>query len=289
MSTPTGGNTVKGHRGSSLIAPRVLRWSVSSWSLHDALGGPWYEDTGGGGRRNSRGPEASGLSLIDLPAAAAGHGIGTLELCHFHFPSTDEAYLAELRAAIRDAGGDLFSVLIDTGDLTHSDPGVRARDLATIERWVDVAAAVGASGVRVAAGMSAVDVELSLAGLMRLAAYGKTRGVQVFTENWKAYDTAADELARILGDAEQRIGLCLDFGNAQGPDKAAVIQRLASLATSLHVKAERGGDGTVDERDLAACLRPVVEAGFTGPASLIADGWRGVTDLRERCQRLLAT
>ena len=44
-------------------------FAVSSWSLDGSL--------------------QSGLPLLELPAQLAEHGISTLELCHFHLPSTE--------------------------------------------------------------------------------------------------------------------------------------------------------------------------------------------------------
>ena len=48
-------------------------------------------------------------------------GIGTLEICHFHFPDTDATTLRELRAALDVAGVELFSILIDMGDISNAD------------------------------------------------------------------------------------------------------------------------------------------------------------------------
>ena len=53
------------------------------------------------------------VTLLDLPARVADAGFGTMEICHFHFPRRDPAYLAELRAAIDRAGVRLLSLLID--------------------------------------------------------------------------------------------------------------------------------------------------------------------------------
>ena len=94
----------------------------------------------------------SGMQDPMMPAAMAAHGIGTLELCHFHLPSTDADYLAAFRQALADHGIELYSVLIDTGDLVAPDPARQAADRATIAGWLPIAAALGASRVRIDAG-----------------------------------------------------------------------------------------------------------------------------------------
>ncbi|KPV48793.1 hypothetical protein SE17_36150, partial [Kouleothrix aurantiaca] len=66
----------------------MRRFAISSWSLDGALNG--------------------GLPLLDVPAAMAAHGIGTLELCHFHLPSTDAEYLAAFRQTLAASGIELY-------------------------------------------------------------------------------------------------------------------------------------------------------------------------------------
>ncbi len=75
----------------------MLRLSISGWSLRRLLGE---------------------IVLIDVPGETSRHGIGTIKLCHFHFRSTDDVYLAELKNAVVKVGVELFSILIDTGDIT---------------------------------------------------------------------------------------------------------------------------------------------------------------------------
>ena len=111
----------------------------------------------------------------------------------------------------------------------------------------------------------------------------------VFTENWQAYNTAADPLLEVLSHLGGEVGLCLDLGNAAGGSKLDVISKLAPRATSLHVKAEQHRGGGLDHDDLARCLRFIAEAEFRGPASLIAEGWDEVTQLREACERCLSS
>src|SRR5689334_5001305 len=110
------------------------RLSSSTWSLHRALGltypdSPAQPNTGSAetyGRGN--------MTLLEVPAKLAEAGIHTLEICHFHFPSRDQNYLAELRAALDSAGVQLFSLLIDDGDIAH--PTDSQRDLEWIAGWI---------------------------------------------------------------------------------------------------------------------------------------------------------
>ena len=57
------------------------------------LGKAWYDPDGNGGFVN-KSDETPQIELLDVPGEAASHGIGTIELCHFHFESTDDLWLS---------------------------------------------------------------------------------------------------------------------------------------------------------------------------------------------------
>lgn len=263
--------------------PRI---STSSWSLHRSLGKPPIPTPDS--------PPAAGpvpgaqLSLLELPGRLAKAGIGTLEICHFHFPNTDAGYLAELRSAAKDAGVEIFSVLIDAGDITHKDPAQLEKELAWIRGWLDVAAVTGASHSRVIAGYAPVAyngsvernggnlrdhplIQQSAANLHTLAAYGAERGVQVITENFRSTGERADQLLAILELCEGEVGLCADFGNFKGPDKYDELAAIAPQANSAHAKALYDDEGRPDRVEMERCLDLMEAGGFDGPISLIFD------------------
>ena len=88
------------------------------------------------------------LTLLELPAQLAARGIGLLEICHFHFPRLDDDYISQLRQALADSGVELFSVLIDAGDIAHPDAARRIKEVAWVREWMEIAARCGAQCVR---------------------------------------------------------------------------------------------------------------------------------------------
>ncbi len=273
--------------------PRI---STSSWSLHRALGRPPLFGPG----ESPSGPSSeAAITLLELPARLAQIGIGTLEIVHFHLPSTDEGYLSQLRAAIEEAGVELFSLLIDAGDITHPDPVQRDAALQWIRSWIDVAARLGAPNVRVVAGYTPVErdgrnlkfhpvIQLSATYLRQLADYAQSVGVRVITENFRETGSRADQLIAILTLCEDKVGLCADFGNAKGADKYDELSALFAYADSAHVKAEYAA-GQVDRRELGRTLGMLLSTDFDGPMSLIFDSplqpgeteWDNLVILRE--------
>lgn len=264
--------------------PRV---SVSSWSLHRRLGRAWHDPDGRGGFTNRSRDAPDILHLLDLPAEAAAHGIRTVELCHFHFPSTSPEYLARLRTGLAQSGVELFSVLIDGGDISAPDEAARDRDLAMVRGWVDVASTLGAGCVRIVAGegpLAPDAVDRCVRQLCALAAYAADSGVRVLTENFRRLAARPEVCLQILDRCDGRVGLCADFGNFPAASRAADLAAVLPRADSIHAKADYPG-GRIDAGAYRQLLRLALDAGFDGPASLIyqddGDTWSRLRELKD--------
>lgn len=262
------------------------RLSTSSWSLHRSLGRPpLYGPDDPGPAAGQSGD----VSLLELPARLARLDIGTLEIVHFHFPTTEPGYLAELRTALDEANVELFSILIDAGDITHPDPDQRQRALTWIQAWIDVAAGCGASHARVVAGYTPVErngippagagqrlkdhpvLQLSAENLRALAGYASLQNVHIITENFRETGSRSDQLLALLDLCEGDVGLCVDFGNFKGADKYDELAALFPHADSAHVKALYDADGHLDQSELTRSLSLLTSTDFDGPMSLIFD------------------
>lgn len=261
-------------------APRL---SVSTWSLHRALGATHPDAPGNPGQKTPVATFGPGsISLLEVPGRIAAIGITNLELCHFHLPGHDKSYLQELRATLDKAGVTLFSLLIDEGDITH--PTSAARDLAWIGNWIDTAGVLGAQCVRVIAGKAQpnnASLALSRQGFAQLVARAKAQGVRVMTENWFDLLSRPEHVLWLLDELEGEVGLCLDFGNWGGPTKYDDLQAIAPRAESCHTKAHFSAPGELDAADYARCLDITRAAGFSGVHTLIYDGpgddeWAGL-------------
>lgn len=251
--------------------------AVSTWSLHRELG-PMYWDVA---LQPDAPPDLTfgpgHATLLDAPEIAAGLGVRYLEVCHFHFPRLDSAYLAELHARLERAGVRFLTLLIDTGDVTAEDADARERDMAHIRRWIEVAAEAGARQVRVIAGDAAPDpegaaVRRSIEGLAALRGYAASLGVGLITENWRQLTMRPAELLAILDGLGGEVGLCADFGNYKGPAKYDDLAMILPRASTIHAKAEFPRAGELDMEDFCRCLDLSRDAGFGGQYVLIFDG-----------------
>ncbi len=250
------------------------RLGVSTWSLNNSI--------------------TAGTPLLDIPAQTAAHGLGKLEVCHFHFPSTVPGYLAEFHVALEAADVEFYTLLIDEGDLTHPDSAERAKGIALIAHWIEVAAACGAKRVRVIAGDAAPSAEalrVCESGLNEVLQHADARGLRVVVENWHALLDRPAEVVTLLEDMKGRVGLKLDFGNWSGERKYADLPQIAPLAECTHAKAAFSAPGEMDRDDFTRCLDICRDANFEGPHILIfsdpGDEWESLDQMREVVQPYL--
>jgi sugar phosphate isomerase/epimerase len=264
----------------------MLRLAISSWTLHRTLGKVWYEADGNGGVVNKSETPADALPLLELPALVAQLGIPVLEICHFHFPSIDDGYLAQLNSALERANIELANILIDTGNLSSPHETQRRADIELNKQWQRIAAKVGAKGVRIDCGLEAPTpdaLERSASALQELADYGAGLGLVTTTENWRTTSLEAENLLTIMDKVQRPLGLCVDFGNAaKTGHKYETLAALFPRGTSVHCKAEYS-NGKVDVDDLQRCLQKAQEFHFDGHITIIYDG---AGDERENIQLL---
>lgn len=231
----------------------MVRVGISSWSVHRLL-------------------TSGQLQLLDLPAQLRAHRLDCLQLCHFHLPSQEPAFLQHFRQRLSDADVTLDAMLLDFGDL--SDAGGALKDRAAYERWLHVAAALGAAHARISAGKQLPNEQTLLRSaehLNYLAEVGGRLGVRVVTENWQGMMPDSATVLRLIEMTGRRIPLCLDFGNWAGPAKYAELEAIAPLAATVHAKCSFAGDRP-DADDFLRCLRILSSVKFAGCIALIYDG-----------------
>lgn len=228
--------------------------------------------------------------MLNLGEALADHDFSVLEIPHFHIPSTEPSYLAELRSSLKASGIELWSLLIDDGDINHPEFAVRDRDW--IESWIRVAATLGAKSVRVIGGMQPVDEEKigrAERQLARLTEFAEEAGIKIRTENWYPTMATADVVERVLEDVVG-LGLCFDYGNWSGPNKYEELAKIARFADSCHAKCNYI-DGNPDVEDFAKCTKILVDAGYKGPFTLVhaepGRVWESLDEQRELLMKLV--
>jgi sugar phosphate isomerase/epimerase len=264
----------------------MMSRAVHDWSLHRTLGRFVSAEANPPGESESLQPrkaDSSAMALLDLPAELARRGYDVVQLCHFHLPSRDPAYLAELRASLADAHVTLDALLIDSGDLVH--PSDADQHEAWIAGWLEDAGTLGATRGRVIAGQADPTPELLKQSARRLRRLAVGSPVRVVTENWMALLPTATHVSQLLEAAAGEIGLLVDLANWTGPDRDAELATIGALAETSHAKCTTKADGSLDTEDFRRALAAVTASGFTGPLCLVYDApnpdeWQGLATCR---------
>jgi sugar phosphate isomerase/epimerase len=264
--------------------------SVSTWSLHRILGPlRWTTwDSEAGKHRTNTQEQPQLLTLLELPGEASGRGYQAVEICHFHFPSTESAYLEQLRKAFADAGVSLDTLLLDYGDLTSTDEVRIKEDTKLYKEWIDVASLCGAKQIRLIAGEAEPTdenaIRQSAAALQTLAEYGATRNVRIITENFKALTSTGSSCLKLLELTQGSVAMITDFGNFAGSAKYDELGMITPHSVSVHAKAAYDESGFPDEQEFVRCLDTVKAASFNGAFVLIYDGpgdmWEGLERIK---------
>ena len=259
--------------------PSLNHKAVSTWSLHRTLANFSAPGSAIGGGKVS-GPPAlkRGHSLLELIPELAQRGYTRLQICHFHLASTNTDYLAEVRTALAETDIALDMLLIDDGDLTAANTD---EQLAWYHHWLGAAAQLGASRARLCVGRSRPTSELLIASGKHLATLAAAHAnVRVVTENWMEMTPDAATLLTAMAAAGDAVGLLIDLGNWEAPEKYTELAKIADRAEVCHAKCSFDDEGA-HEADYRQSLGILKDAGFTGPIALIYDGpdddeWAGL-------------
>lgn len=134
------------------------------------------------------------LELFDIAEMIADkYGVHKVEFQHYHIPSTEPAYLKELRSHIEKSKSRMTQINLEFSGLNMSAPRVRDRLMAIdlTKAWVDHAVMLGAQRVMINQGAQGGTANVmptqenkvyGIPALKAMADYGKSKGIIVSME-----------------------------------------------------------------------------------------------------------
>lgn len=266
-------------RGREVAVTRSPRFAISlaQWSLHRAI--------------------LSGeLSGLDLPRIARRRfGIEGVELVSTLLGPPRAGALRALRRQARDEGVAIVLLMVDgAGDLAAPSRRERQKATSRHRRWLEGAAALGCSAVRVNTGgiepwspalpFAPIEapalrarIERCAESLAALADWGAAAGLSILLENHGGISSNPRALLATL-DASGRpnVGTLPDFGNLPpGADRYEVVRLLLPRARGVSAKAhDFAPDGAETTMDYPRLLELVTSSGY--------EGWIGIEYEGER-------
>jgi sugar phosphate isomerase/epimerase len=226
-------------------------------------------------------PGKGTMKLVDFPRMVADRfQVKGIEPLDQHFQSTEAAYLDEFRKALDATGTHIVNIPVGRlhGSFYDPDDDKRKTVIAIAKKWVDVAAALGAPGIRVhVQGVKGLEpnAERAAASLAEVAEYGHRKQIVVNLENDDPASEDAFYLIDVINRAKTRWLRALpDFCNSMLLNKgeaynyravAAMFQRACTIS---HVKEIETDDGKLFRVDLAKTFAIAKEAGYKGYYSM---------------------
>lgn len=214
--------------------------------------------------------EADSMDFAGYVEFNRRHGFTQLDpwMKHLEPALHDSLWLADAKKMAEDAGLPFGCIAVDGGHIYEETPAQRAARADVAYRWLDIAAALGATQLRIdAGGTDALPdeiFEIIVDGYNELVPRAADAGVEILVENHWGPTRHAHNTLRLL-QAVDGLGLLFDTNNwAEGTHEEA-WQLCAPFARLTHFKTNsfdsRGVDPAVD---LDRAIRILQNCGYSG-------------------------
>jgi sugar phosphate isomerase/epimerase len=190
---------------------------------------------------------AGTMTLDDVVDYCALHGLDGLDATGYYFPGypkvPDLPYLHRLKRRAFLNGVTISGTGV-RNDFAVADASARARDVEMVKRWIEAAAVLGATVVRIFAGLKVPDggtfdrtLKWMIPDIKACVAHGQAHGVIVGLQNHNDFATTADETIRIVDAVgSEWFGVILDVGSLRRDDPYREIEKLLPYAVTWQLK-----------------------------------------------------
>lgn len=177
----------------------------------------------------------------------AAHGISALDATGYYFDGYPKAPAREVLHALKRRAFVNGVTIHGTGvrnDFAVTDAAARQRDVAMVKEWIEAAAQLGASVIRVFSGQKVAEgatfdrtLEWMIPAFQECAEHGRRHGVIVALQNHHDFVKTAAETIRIAEAVDSEwFGVVLDIGSLRQGDPYAEIEKLLPYAVSWQLK-----------------------------------------------------
>jgi sugar phosphate isomerase/epimerase len=200
--------------------------------------------------------------------------IDGLDMTVYWLPTTERAWLLDLRRKAFRMGVEIYSISVRT-ELTKAAQADRDGQVAEIRKWVDVAAALGAGHIRIFGGNVPKGVAEEAAVpwvvecLKRGGEYAGQHGIILGLENHGGICTRADRMIEMVKKADSPwVAMNLDTGNFR-TEAFRQIEMCLPYAANVQVKSEMTfDDGKRGPQDWDKVVGMIAASGYKGYLAL---------------------
>ena len=246
-----------------------LLLSLAAYSFREFFTGELQRGTG------KAAPAGQAMDMFKFIDYCAEHGCDGAEVTSYFFPkalTTD--YLVQLRRHAFVKGVAISGTAIGN-NFSHPKGEKRDAEIALTKLWIDRAAVLGTSHVRVFAGqtkeLSREEADkLVVAALEECSDYAGQKGIFLGIENHDAIGSA-EHLLKLIKQVNSRwLGVNLDSGNFRTENPYDDFAQIAPYAVNVQMKTEihRVGAKESEPADLARKVKILRDAHYQGYIAL---------------------
>jgi sugar phosphate isomerase/epimerase len=218
--------------------------------------------------------ERAVMTALDAPKFVREElGLTQLEIIINHLDERTVSYAERVRSAADKVGVKFINFQLG-GQMSASDPAVRAKSIDEIKDGMRIAAALGAPTVRADVGGRAgepLELAITADSYKQLVEFGATIGVMPMPENHGGHSTDPDTLVSILKAIDPRIRAIVDWGNFRVDNQAQRIEstrKLLPYTGLVSAKVDRFDAEYRPGYDVAELVRLVEGSGYRGKYSI---------------------
>ena len=224
---------------------------------------------------------AGKLDMLTIPAFYKEQGIPGISYNDMFFKTVDDAFIDEVKAAVKKAGRVVTCYVIE-GNLALADEAKRKEQTEADKKKMRAAARLGAPVVRInvgATGRENADDTLGVERVIKifneeLVPLAKELKIRISMENHGGVSKTAANIVKIIQATDPKwVGALVDFGNFPLEHKYEEVETLAPYAFVTHVKVNVFDEkGEAAEYDFPRVLGTLKKNHYKGPISIEYEG-----------------
>jgi L-ribulose-5-phosphate 3-epimerase len=224
---------------------------------------------------------AGKLDMTTIPAFYKEQGIKGISYNDMFFKTLDDAYIDQVKAAVKKAGRVVTCYVIE-GGLAMADEAKRQAQIDADKEKMRAAHRLGAPIVRINVGSTGrqenaddtLGVERVIAAFKELLPLAKQLNLKISIENHGGVSKTAANIVRIINSTDPRwVGALVDFGNFPADVRYSEIEKVAPFAFVTHVKVNNfDAQGEAVDYDFPRVLESLKKNHYKGAISIEYEG-----------------
>jgi sugar phosphate isomerase/epimerase len=223
------------------------------------------------GKANPNVPPGQATDMIKFIDYCATQGVEGAELTAYYFTEETDDYLLRLRRQCFLRGVSISGTAI-SNNLALSKGPARDQEIATMKRWIDRAAKLGAPHIRVFVGNNTTiprpeAEKLAIEGFEEVGEYAGKHGIFLGVENQGAMTSAAKLLPFIQAIKSPWVGINID-PQFEAADPYADFAACVPYAVNVQYRPDFQVDGKFHKHDLKRLVKLLRDGGYQGWVAL---------------------